>query len=68
MPLERSNFAYVLGSSGVVISVTNHLENVCEKLTHVHKVLFTWRCWHICKGEEVGVETNQLGEEKVVLV
>jgi len=32
-------------------------------LTHIHKVLYTWWCWHICKGEEVGVGTDQLGEE-----
>ena len=40
------------GSSGVI----NSLENVCEKLTHVHKVLYTWWCCHICKEEEVGEE------------
>ena len=32
-------------------------------LTHLHIVVYTWWCWHICKGEEVGVEMNQLGEE-----
>jgi hypothetical protein len=32
------------------------LEKCCEKLTHVHKVVSTWWCWHICKGEEVGEE------------
>ena len=26
-------------------------------------VVFTWWCWHICKGEEVGVDVDQLGEE-----
>ena len=26
-------------------------------------VVYTWWCWHICKGDGVGVETNQLGEE-----
>ena len=41
-----------LGSSGVI----NSLENVYEKLTHVHKVLYTWWCWHFCIGEEVGEE------------
>jgi hypothetical protein len=25
-------------------------------LTHIHMVVYTWWCWHICKGEEVGVE------------
>ena len=27
-------------------------------------VVYTWWCWHICKGELVGVETDQGGEEK----
>ena len=26
-------------------------------------VVYTWWCWHICKGEEVGVKIDQLGEE-----
>jgi hypothetical protein len=26
-------------------------------------VVYTWWCWHICKGEVVGVETDQLDEE-----
>jgi hypothetical protein len=25
--------------------------------------VYTWWCWHIYKGEEVGVETDQLNEE-----
>ena len=29
-------------------------------------VVYTWWCWHICEGEEVGVETDELGEEKEV--
>ena len=32
-------------------------------LTHMHMVVYTWWCWHICKGEGVGVEMNQLNEE-----
>ena len=24
----------------------------------MHKVLFTWWCWHICKGEENGEEED----------
>jgi len=27
-------------------------------LTHIHMVLFTWWCWHICKGERVGVDVD----------
>ena len=26
-------------------------------------VVYTWWYWHICKGEVVGVELDQLGEE-----
>ena len=33
-------------------------------LTHIHMVMYTWWCWHICKGEEVRVDEDQLGEEK----
>jgi hypothetical protein len=35
-------------------------------LTHMHMVAYTWRCWHICKGEVVGIELDQLGEETKV--
>ena len=37
--------------------------NDCEKLTHIHMVVYTWWCWHIYKGDEVGVDVDQLGEE-----
>ena len=33
-------------------------------LTHLHLVVYTWWCWHICKEEVVGVELDQLGEER----
>ena len=33
-------------------------------LTHMHLVLFTWCCWHICKRERVGVDVYQLGEAR----
>ena len=42
----------------------NPLENVCEKLTHMHKMVDTWWCWHICKGGVVGVDLDQFGVEK----
>jgi hypothetical protein len=29
----------------------------------MHMMVYTWWCWYIYKGEEVGVEMNQLGEE-----
>ena len=41
----------------------NPLENDCEKLTHIHTMVYTWWCWHIYKGDEVGVDVDQLGEE-----
>ena len=42
--------------------MTNPLKNICEKLTHMHKMVNTWWCWHICKGRVVGVDLDQLGE------
>ena len=30
-------------------------------------VVYTWWCWHIYKGEVVGVEVDQLGEEEALL-
>jgi len=30
----------------------------------MHKMVITWWCWHICKGEVVSVETDRVGEEK----
>ena len=35
-------------------------------LTYMHMVLFTWWSWHICKGEGVGVDVDQLGEARKV--
>jgi hypothetical protein len=34
-----------------------------KMLSHMHMMVYTWWCWYIYKGEEVGVKTNQLGEE-----
>ena len=31
-------------------------------LTRIHMVVYTWWCWHIYKGDEVGVDVDQLGE------
>ena len=64
MPLEQSNIAMLLGSSGVVRSRENPLKIIVKILTHMHMVLFTWCCWHICKGEVVGVDVDQLGEAR----
>ena len=64
MPLERSKIAMFLGSSGVVRSSKNPLKMFVKILTHIHMVFFTWCCWHICKGEGVGVDVDQLGEAR----
>ena len=32
-------------------------------LTHIHMVVYTWWCWHIYKGGEVGVGVDQLVDE-----
>jgi hypothetical protein len=36
---------------------------IVKMLKHMHMVVYTWWCWHIYKEGEVGVETDQLGEE-----
>ena len=64
MPLERSNIVMLLGLSGVVRSSENPLKMIVKILTHMHMVLFTWCCWHICKGEGVGVDVDQFGGGK----
>ena len=33
-------------------------------LTYMYMVVYTWWCWHICKGEGVGVDVDQLGKEE----
>ena len=33
-------------------------------LTDMYMVVYTWWCWHICKGEGVGVDVDQLGEAR----
>ena len=35
---------------------------IVKMLTHIHIVVYTWWCWHIYKGDEVGVDMDQLGE------
>ena len=42
--------------------MANPLENICEKLTYIHMVVYTWWCWHIYKGDKVGVDVDQLSE------
>ena len=32
-------------------------------LTHIHMVVYSWWCWHIYKGDEVGVDVDQLDDE-----
>ena len=36
---------------------------IVKMLTHIHMVVYTWWCWHIYKGDEVGVDVNQLDDE-----
>ena len=36
---------------------------IVKMLTHIHMMVYTWWCWHIYKGDEVGVDVNQLGDE-----
>ena len=31
-----------------------------KMLTHIHMMVYTWWCWHIYKGDEVGVDVDQL--------
>ena len=38
-------------------------EMIVKMLTHIHMMVYTWWCWHICKGDEVGVDVDQLGDE-----
>ena len=35
-------------------------------LTDMHMMVFTWWCWHICKEKGVGVDVDQLEEERKV--
>ena len=39
---------------------------IVKMLTHIHIVVYTWWCWHIYKGDEVGVDVDQLGDETEV--
>ena len=43
----------LLGSSGVVRSSENPLKMIVKMLTHMHMVVYTWWCWHFCKGAGV---------------
>ena len=52
----------MLGSSGVVRASENPLKMIVKMLTHMHMMVYTWWCWHICKGKGVGVDVDQLGE------
>ena len=39
-------------------------EMIVKMLTHIHMMVYMWWCWHIYKGDEVGVDVDQLSEEK----
>ena len=36
---------------------------IVKMLTHIHMMVYTWWCWHIYKGDEVGVDVDQLDDE-----
>ena len=36
---------------------------IVKMLTYIHIVVYTWWCWHIYKGDKVGVDVDQLGNE-----
>ena len=35
---------------------------IVKMLTQIHIVVYTWWCWNIYKGDEVGVDGDQLGD------
>ena len=35
---------------------------IVKMLRHIHMVVYTLWCWHIYKGDEVGVDVDQLGD------
>jgi hypothetical protein len=52
VPLEQSNIAMLLGSSGVMKRVKIPLKNVCENANSLTLKMLHLRGWHICKGVE----------------
>ena len=42
------------------------MKMIVKMLTHIHMVVYTWWCWHIYKGDELGVDVDQLGDETEV--
>ena len=36
---------------------------IMKMVTYIHMVVYTCRCWHIYKGDEVGVDVDELGDE-----
>ena len=46
---------------GFEIMLTHMHKMFVKMLTHIHMVMYTWWCWHIYKGDEVGVDMDQLG-------
>ena len=37
---------------------------IVKMLTHIHMVVYTWWCWHIYKGDEVGVDVDHSAMEQ----
>ena len=39
---------------------------IVKMLTHIHMMVYMWWCWHIYRGDEVGVDVDKLGNETEV--
>ena len=39
---------------------------IVKMLTYIYMVVYTWWSWHIYKGDEVGVDVDQLSDETEV--
>ena len=37
-------------------------EMILKMLTRIHMVVYTWWCWHIYKGDKVGVDVDELDD------
>ena len=36
---------------------------IVKMLTQIHMVVYTWWCWHIYRGDEVGIDVDPLDVE-----
>ena len=63
MPLERSNIAMLLGSSGVVRSSENPLKMIVKMLTHAHGVVHLVLLAHLQRRKSWSMFIN-LGKQE----